>query len=137
MRGCQSIFDVISHAFVLGLKDQKDVLKYPSRKGYVLDKYGLPWNLAAVRIHDHFRGPSYGKLFFLSYPTILSNFHLFCVGDSMIKFSLLDTNFRNPMVHVYLEGGGLISDVHKNLQRLSRMYPPKLILVHAGVNNLV
>ncbi|CAC5382313.1 unnamed protein product [Mytilus coruscus] len=38
----------ISDAFVLGIKGQKDVLKYPTKKGYVSDRYGLPWNLWAV-----------------------------------------------------------------------------------------
>jgi hypothetical protein len=131
-----NFFDLISDTFLIGLKGQKDVLKYLTRKGYASDKYGIPWNLWAVRIHEHCSGPSYGKMLFLSCSTISSNFHFLCVGDSMIKFLLLDKNFRNVMVHVYSEGGGLISDVHSNLQRLSEMYPPKVIFVHAGVNNL-
>ena len=96
-----NFFDLISDTFLIGLKGQKDVLKYLTMKGYASDKYGIPWNLWAVRIHEHCSGPSYGKMLFLSCSTISSNFHFLCVGDSMIKFLLLDKNFRNVMVHVY------------------------------------
>jgi hypothetical protein len=48
-----NFFDLISDTFLIGLKGQKDVLKYLTMKGYASDKYGIPWNLWAVRIHEH------------------------------------------------------------------------------------
>ena len=35
----------IEDAFLLGFKGQKHALKYPIKKGYIADKYGLSWNL--------------------------------------------------------------------------------------------
>ena len=67
----------ISDAFILGLKGQKNVLKYPSKKGYVYDRFGLPWNLWALRIEKNTNNVSYGKLIYMNYPAIDSNHHFY------------------------------------------------------------
>lgn len=41
--------DRIKDALLVGAKGEKGVLRYPFKKGYMLDKSGLPWNLWAVR----------------------------------------------------------------------------------------
>ncbi|CAC5380250.1 unnamed protein product [Mytilus coruscus] len=43
-------YEFIQDAFVVGNKGQRGVLKYPTKKGYVQDGFGLPENLWAIRI---------------------------------------------------------------------------------------
>lgn len=38
------------HTLVLGMKGEKGILKYPSKKGWVLDSWGLPCDLVAFRM---------------------------------------------------------------------------------------
>ncbi|CAC5361180.1 unnamed protein product [Mytilus coruscus] len=91
-------YEFIQDAFVVGNKGQRGVLKYPTKKGYVQDGFGLPENLWAIRIKGK---PSvcinYGKLLFLNEPLVSNKFHLICVGDSMIRFLEWQKDFNNPM----------------------------------------
>ena len=47
-----NLFNHIDDAFVVGNKGEKGILKYPTMKRYLDDKFGLPGNLWAVRIKD-------------------------------------------------------------------------------------
>jgi hypothetical protein len=40
-----NLFNHIDDAFVVGNKGEKGILKYPTKKGYLDDKFGLPGNL--------------------------------------------------------------------------------------------
>ncbi|CAC5395697.1 unnamed protein product [Mytilus coruscus] len=94
-------YEFIQDAFVIGNKGQRGVLKYPTKKGYVQDGFGLPENLWAIRIKGK---PSvcinYGKLLFLNEPLVSNKFHLICVGDSMIRFLEWQKDFNNPMEYL-------------------------------------
>jgi hypothetical protein len=52
---------------VVGNKGEKGILKYPTKKGYLDDKFGLPGNLWAVRIKDRqSKDFAFGKFLFLN-----------------------------------------------------------------------
>ena len=80
--------DMMQDALVLGLKGQKGILRYPSKKGYVHDKCGLPWNLWALRLSGQTKTDitTFGKFLFLSGASKIGISGLLCVGDSMIRF---------------------------------------------------
>lgn len=102
-------FELIKDAFVIGFKGQEKILKYPTKKGYVVDRLGLPDNLWAVRIQRNpYPGITYGKWLFQNYPAISKAFNLLCIGDSMIRFMLYLKDFNNPMVHVFSHSGALL-----------------------------
>ncbi|CAC5394779.1 unnamed protein product [Mytilus coruscus] len=125
------------HAFVVGNKGQRSVLKYPTKKGYVQDGFGLPEILWAIRIKGK---PSvcinYGKLLFLNEPLVSNKFHLICIGDSMIRFLEWQKDFNNPMVNVSSQSGALVCEITPTVERLIRTHPPRLIFIHIGVNNV-
>ena len=130
-------FQHIKDAFIVGVKGQKDILLYPTKKGYSSDRFGLNDNLWAIRLDENLSlGFTYGKWLFLKHPLISKNFSLLCLGDSMIRFLLEESSFKNPMIHVYSQGGALISQVAYHVERLAKLYVPKVIIVHAGVNNV-
>ncbi|XP_052060953.1 uncharacterized protein LOC127701170 isoform X1 [Mytilus californianus] len=130
-------YEFIQDAFIVGNKGQRGVLKYPTKKGYVQDGFGLPGNLWAIRIKGK---PSvrinYGKLLFLNEPLVSNKFHLICVGDSMIRFLEWQKDFNNPMVNVSSQSCALVCEITPKVERLIRTHPPRLIFIHIGVNNV-
>ena len=78
----------------------------------------------------------FGKLMLLRNPTVGGHFYFLCVGDSMIRFLQNCSIFKNPMVHVHAISGGLVHQIHNKFVELIRKYPPRLIFIHAGVNNM-
>ena len=54
----------------------------------------------------------------------------------MIRFLLSRKSFKNPMVHVFSIGGALISQVNHHIERLANVYTPRVVFIHAGINNL-
>ncbi|VDI70479.1 Hypothetical predicted protein [Mytilus galloprovincialis] len=132
-----TFYELIHDAFIVGNKGQKGVLKYPTKKGYDPDGIGLSGNLWAVRISSkQSLCFNYGKLLFLNEPLISTKFHLLCIGDSMIRFLQWRKDFKNPMVNVFSQGGALVSEITPQIERLTRMHPPRLLFIHVGVNNV-
>ena len=132
-----AFINLIQDAILVGVKGQKNVLKYPSKKGYESDKYGLPWNLWAVRIIRR-ETPSitYGKLLFFNEPLVSRNYYFLCVGDSMVRFFLQHKFSQNNMVQVLSKGGALLCEIENEIEKLVLSHPPRVIFIHAGINNL-
>lgn len=131
-----SIKNLIEDAIIIGHKGQKNVLKYPSKKGFCPDKYGLWSNLWAIRVTPKGNFSSYGGLLYTLCPGVGQNSHLVICGDSMVRFLKGRRGFASPLVHVRAVGGALISRVQESLEEAVMSYPPNVVLCHAGVNNL-
>ena len=131
-----SYYDSISDAFLIGYKTQKGVLKVPTKHGYVRDKYGLSYNLWAIRFNAEKILFSFGKYILYKYPTTTLKLSFICVGDSMIRFLIHEPGFNNPMLCISSKGGALIEQVLHNLCGLLKDIIPFVILIHVGVNNL-
>ena len=79
----------VKDAFVLGHAGQKKVIKLPTKKGFVHDKFGLKHNLWVLRIiarSDPCQPVQadlmpYGKFLLLSDPAVGPRCHFLCVGD--------------------------------------------------------
>ena len=70
------VAEMTKDALLLGLKGQKRILLYSSKKGYTPDKFGLPWNLWALRVAGKNSPETHtlGKLLYFSGRNRL-NFH--------------------------------------------------------------
>ena len=113
-----------------------DKHKYPSKKGFVNDKYGLRSNLWAVRLAPGVYPDTFGKILFAKCPGVGQNSHLLICGDSMVRFIESRPEFSSPLIKVSAQGGALICEVKQRLEMMAERFPPKAILFHAGVNNL-
>lgn len=71
-----------------------------------------------------------------SQPSLGRACHLIVVGDFVIDFLLADPLFSSPMVHLYSVFGTGIGQLRGETSRLSDRHVPKVIIFHAGVNNL-
>ena len=132
-----SFQEFIADAFIIGFKDQKNILKYPSKKGFVDDKFGLPWNLWCFRVVPHsVKFWTYGQLLFRFHSDINKNCNFVCIGDSMIRFLFSKRQFSNAMTHIFSEGGAMLIQIHSHVMDMVSKYSPKLLLIHGGVNNL-
>ena len=82
------VAEMTKDALLLGLKGQKGILLYPSKKGYTPDKFVLPWNLWALRVAGKNSPETHtlGKLLYLmgAGETDISGF--LGVGDSMFRY---------------------------------------------------
>ena len=132
------IVGMMQDALILGLKGQKGVLRYPSKKGYVPDRYGLPWNLWALRLSGKAKTDSttFGKFLFLNGANKIRISGLLCVGDSMIRFFEQHTFLKCVMAGVVSKGGALVHEVTTLLSNSLQQFKPGFIFVNAGVNNL-
>ena len=132
------VADMTQDALLLGLKGQKGVLRYPTKKGYVRDKYGLPWNLWALRLSgkDRIKTSTFGKFLFLCGANKTGASSLLCVGDSMIRFLEWHHFMGCAMAVVMSKGGALIHEVTGLLSKRLMQSSPGFIFVNAGVNNL-
>ena len=126
----------IEDALVIGYKGQKHILKYPTKKGFINDKHGLKSNLWAIRLGSGTYPDTYGKLLFSECPGVGTNAHLVICGDSMVRFAEKRPEFSSPLVKVSARGGGLISEVQRDIGIYIRRFAPKIMLVHVGVNNV-
>lgn len=54
----------------------------------------------------------------------------------MIRFLLGQKEFSSPVIHVFSEGGVLVSQIQYTMNRLSWRYQPKILFIHGGVNNI-
>ena len=91
---------------MVGYKGQKNILKYPSKKGFVNDKYGLSSNLWAVRLGPDEYNHTYGKLLFVTCPGVGPSSGLLVCGDSMIRFVRTRPELSSPLVQINARGGG-------------------------------
>ena len=131
-----AVQEKMSDAFLIGLKGCKGCLKFPSKHGYVNDKVGLASNLWVIRLTDKVVSLSYGQLLFRRHHAIGKNYNLVCLGDSIIRGIGDDGPLFNPMVHVIAYGGATISRVASALVKAVSQFPPRVIILHCGVNNL-
>ena len=132
-----SFQECIADAFIIGFEGQKNVLKYPSKNGFVNDKFGLPWNLWCLRIvNTSVQFWTYGQLLFRFNSDSSKNCNFVCIGDSMIKFLFNRRQFSNSMTHIFAEGGAMVIQIHSHVMHMVSKYPPKLLLIHGGINNL-
>ncbi|MES9884567.1 MAG: reverse transcriptase domain-containing protein [Sedimenticola sp.] len=134
-----SVIDNISDAFIIGRKGQRNVLKFPSNCGFTKDRHGLIHDMWALRFLPHTAARigefPYGKSLLFYSLSNSSQHHFISIGDSVITFLMHDQAFTSPMVHVFAQGGALLHQVQNNLQHMVSTYAPKVILIHAGVNN--
>lgn len=116
----------------------KGISLYPSKKGYTPDKFGLPWNLWALRVAGKNSPETHtlGKLLYLigSSKTDISGF--LGVGDSMIRYLQNHAFFRSAMAGIVSKGGAVVNEVTEKLQQCLERYRPGIIFIHTGVNNL-
>ena len=70
----------ISDAFLIGLKGQRDCLKFPSKHGFIKDRKGLTDNLWVIRLELDVSTISYGKLLFCKQPNVGECHALLCIG---------------------------------------------------------
>ena len=131
-----SVQSSIEDALVVGYKGQKHALKYPSKKGFVNDKYGLRSNLWAIRLGPEEYPYTYGKLLFATCPGVNLNSHLLICGDSMVRSAEGRSEFSSPLVQISARGGALIHEAQHDLEMSVKRYPPKAIFFQAGVNNM-
>ena len=54
----------------------------------------------------------------------------------MIRFLFSKRQFSNAMTHIFSEGGSMLIQLHSHVMDMVSKYPPKLLLIHGGVNNL-
>ena len=130
------IHSYIKDALVIGYKGQKHILKYPTKKGFINDKFGLRSNLWAVRLGPWTYPNTYGKLLFSECPGVGTNSHLIICGDSMVRFLEKRPEFSSPLIKVSARGGALIHEVQHDLEIYTKRFAPKIIIFHAGVNNV-
>lgn len=131
-----AIKQFIEDAMIVGYKGQKHVVLYPSRRGFLPDKYGLWSNLWALRMTPTPNNESYARLLYTLSPRVGQNSHLVIGGDSMVRFMGDRRELSSPLVHIRSRGGALMSQVQAGLWEDIRRYPPKVIFVHAGINDL-
>ncbi|WAR14863.1 hypothetical protein MAR_004968 [Mya arenaria] len=134
------ILQFVPDAFVLGYKDDTGILQVPSKSGFVPDLLGLVEDLWVIRVSStrggHDMGQSWGKMVLTGFSRNSRNNHFVCVGDSMIRFLLTESKLHCPMTHVFSISGGLIRQMIDHLFRLVNNFPPRVVFVHVGVNNL-
>ena len=132
-----SFQEYITDAFIIGFKGQKNILRYPTKKGFVDDKFGLPWNLWVLRIAANSSSIwTYGKLLFRLNSDSNQNCNFVCVGDSMIRFFFGRRQFSNSVTHIFSEGGAMLIQILSHVMRMVSRYPPKLLFIHGGINDL-
>ena len=130
---------LIQDALILGWKKQKGVLLYPSKKkGYSPDKFGLPWNLWALRIRggNRIEHDTLGKFLFLTGSNKINASGLLGVGDSMIRYFEQHEFFQGSMAGIISKGGAVVHEVATLLRQCLGRFRPGIIFIHAGVNNL-
>ena len=136
-----SLADMIIEAVLIGSKGQKGILRYPSKRGYVSDKIGLPFNIWAVRFLGQGESQAlgeltFGKFMYMSCPASNRSMRFLGVGDSMIRFLSRSVFFSSPMSTIKSLGGALVHEVNHLLKCGLEEIRPGLIFVHTGVNNL-
>ena len=126
----------ISDAFLIGLKGQRDCLKFPSKHGFIKDRKGLTDNLWVIRLEPDVSTISYGKLLFCKQPNVGECHALLCIGDSIVRDLDKEQPLHNPLVYVYSQGGATINDTEQMIIRSVERCKPYAVVVHCGVNNL-
>ena len=127
-------------ARLLGQKGDREILMYPTKKGYKADKVGLAQPLWAVRVSP--KGSLGDKTFStrllrgVRNMSVESPIRLLITSDSMLRFLLTSELGRDPLVHVFAAGGAWLAEVLTHALRLSESVKPLVLVLHAGVNNL-
>lgn len=127
-------------AVLIGERGDRGALLYPTRKGYQEDKIGLSHSLWAVRLSPTSSQSENPYSMCLLGGRLGakqgSTERLLIVSDSMLGFLLTSDMGRDPLVHVFAVSGGCLVGVLEQLCRLVRRVRPRLVVVHAGVNDL-
>ena len=131
-----AIQEKISDAFLIGLKGQKDCLKFPSKHGFIRDQKGLTDNVWVIRLEPHVTTSSYGKLLFCKQPTVGEYNKLLCIGDSILREIGNEGPLYNPLVYISSLGGATVGNIEQVLMLSVDQCKPLVVLVHCGVNNL-
>lgn len=128
-------------ARLIGRVGQKDVLLYPSRKGFREDRAGLQQNLWAARIsHEELQGGlTFSSIMFRCNPAIGQAMPLDIVvaSDSMLRFLLLTEFGKDPLAHIFASSGARWSGVVQQAVRLAEEVVPSVLVIHAGINDLL
>ena len=95
-----AVYDYIHDAMIIGRAGEKGMLLYPSKKGFTPDKFGLKWNVWAIRISVSTQNVTYGKLLFSREPHLHAGSEIVCCCDSMIRFLEGRHFLKRPMARV-------------------------------------
>lgn len=115
----------------IGLKGDKGVILYPSRKGYISDKVGLKWDLLAARFSAVPSSPS--RISLLSQSASPNFTPVLLLGDSMVRF----IQGQHQHVYVVFIGGARLHDFsHEFLCHHILSTKPCLVLIHIGTNDI-
>ncbi|MES9879789.1 MAG: reverse transcriptase domain-containing protein, partial [Sedimenticola sp.] len=121
-----------SHVLPVGFENDKGVLLYPSKAGFLADKQGLHWNLLAA----HFSpcSPTGATYLFRthSFQRSLNHTPVLFIGDSMIRF--LEHRFDNTLVMSL--GGGKMCDTFGLLCKEVRDRHMFVVILHSGTNDI-
>lgn len=117
----------------VGFKGDKGVLLYPSCRGYKQDKFGLPWDLLAVRFtHGHVTKQKNVCNCKPSQPRCKSFVPVLVVSDSMLRFLCN----RKEHVKVIAVGGAKLLDTLETILNVIPIFQPLLLVIHSGTNNI-
>ena len=54
----------------------------------------------------------------------------------MIRFFFGRRQFSNSVTHIFSEGGAMLIQILSHVMRMVSRYPPKLLFIHGGINDL-
>jgi hypothetical protein len=118
---------------IVGFKGDKGVLMFPSRKGYINDKFGLEFDMLAARFDF-----SVGLKVLIPFNRYFKDKKqqefkpVLFVGDSMIRFL---TNVRNHVNVISLGGVKILHVLHVIETQLAECFIFVLV-IHVGTNSV-
>lgn len=117
---------------LIGCKGDKGVLLYPSKKGYIVDKHGLQFDLYAARFTENSCKANSMSVSMMEEIRPFNFVPSIFIGDSMIRF-LTDNNINLKVCSV---GGAKFLDMIPLLVDQLNTFSTFVVVLHVGTNNV-